>query len=446
MIIVGDSKGADIINDAYLQTPDAEEGCNKPTRAAHRLWLRILFGKDGDLRGLKDLAENYPNSSQVQNYLARAYEEYENYFDAAKTFENAAALSGVPEEKAKLLGDAAVQYIKAGFQVDADETLKKLKAMLINAEMRESEFFGILRNFLEADGDDRFVLPVLERIIEIDPDDIDTRFTLAYKYSERENSDMALWHYRKIPHQKRSGMAWNNLGVVLDAFDLPGKSVNAYEGAKALDETLAMSNLATRFLSVGFAKNAQELCDNALEIEGYHKNVSHVLAKIKDLPDQEEKKLEKILERAKPKNEYYRMVGRAMALAEPKDIGGSWRGPVCALELKISRRLVTITGSYDQQTNALAAALGAGGSGVRRRVEYTGTLFGHAIVGKCSRSQDGAPPRTLLDEAGNERPTLMVLSDDLSEVHVMEVRGSSARRRSTTSSPRPARTIGRSDA
>ena len=113
-------------SDAYLQTPDAEEGCNKPTWAAHRLWLRILFGKDGDLRGLKDLAENYPNSSQVQNYLARAYEEYENYFDAAKTFENAAALSGVPEEKAKLLGDAAVQYIKAGFQVDADETLKKL--------------------------------------------------------------------------------------------------------------------------------------------------------------------------------------------------------------------------------------------------------------------------------------------------------------------------------
>lgn len=118
-------------------------------------------------------------------------------------------------------------------------------------------------------------------------------------------------------------MAWNNLGVVLDAFDLPGKSVNAYDGAKALDETLAMSNLATKFLSVGFAKNAQELCDNALEVEGYHKNVSHVLAKIKDLPDQEEKKLEKILERAKPKNEYYRMVGRAMALAEPKDIGGS---------------------------------------------------------------------------------------------------------------------------
>jgi predicted Zn-dependent protease len=93
------------------------------------------------------LAENYPNSSQVQNYLARAYKEYQNYFDAAKTFENAAALSGVPEEKAKLLGDAAVQYIKAGFQVDSDETLKKLKAMLINAEMRESEFLGFYGTF-----------------------------------------------------------------------------------------------------------------------------------------------------------------------------------------------------------------------------------------------------------------------------------------------------------
>jgi len=87
-------------------------------------------------------------------------------------------------------------------------------------------------------------------------------------------------------------MAWNNLGVAFDQSALRAKSVDAYRKAEEAGETLAMSNLALKYLLVGFVKEAEEECNKALVLKDYHKNIGHTLAKLKDLPDEENKKQE----------------------------------------------------------------------------------------------------------------------------------------------------------
>ena len=118
-----------------------------------------------------------------------------------------------------------------------------------------------------------------ERILQLHPDDSETRFSLAHQYSEADQEGLSLFHYLKIPYQEREVGAWNNLGVQFDQCNLPGKSVDAYRKAEELGETLAMSNLAQKFISSGFLREADEICNRAMKIKDFHQNVGHACLK-----------------------------------------------------------------------------------------------------------------------------------------------------------------------
>jgi hypothetical protein len=80
-------------------------------------------------------------------------------------------------------------------------------------------------------------------MIELEPDNIQERFSLAYDHSHNSNNDLALYHYTRIPREQRDGTTWNNIGAALSEFAMPGKAVNAYKKAEAADDTLGMANL-----------------------------------------------------------------------------------------------------------------------------------------------------------------------------------------------------------
>jgi hypothetical protein len=270
----------------------------------------------------------------------------------------------------------------------------------------------------------------LERVVEIDPSEINTRFSLAYKHSEHENKDLALFHYLKIPTRERTSATWNNLGVELDHFSLPAKSVEAYRTAEGLGETLAMSNIANKFISEGFLPEAQKQCNNALEIEDYHKNIGHTLALLRGLPDEENDELKKISEKAKPKTDHYKEFGRAIARPQPSELAEHWQGPDCVLDVTFHDGTFVAVGSYEKtSSDTFGLSLGGAGSGtssriasVRYRVEYRGTLSGRAIEAHVTRTREHETPvvHTLLGSSTNETKVLMVLTDDDSELRVME--------------------------
>lgn len=428
MMIVEDTAGIKTINGAYLNTEDASRGDNRESWDAFREYNRLRFGKGGSLADLTALAGAHSRSSGTLAYLAKGFVHYQEHAKAATTFE-AAAKEAPDDESQRLLGQAAAEHARAGATNAALAIINEMKSRVEKSGNGELLLLKVLRELAGIAKEDEATLALMERIVEVDSGDSDARFSLAYKHSECGNHGLALLHYLGIPHQQRRAWAWNNLGVEFGELSLPAKSVDAFRTAGEMGQSLAMSNLAKRFTSAGFLREAQKECDRALTIENYHPNVGHALARLKELPDEENETEAELLRKSKPKSNFYRQLGRAMSRCNPSQSPDRWEGPDCVLNVRILGSEFSAEGSYERPPSPLALAMMGGllsgrdtSSADRFRVEYRGTLRGRAIEGYVTRTKEGAPPvrRTLLGSMEDETKVLMVLADDGSELRVME--------------------------
>ena len=166
-----------------------------------------------------------------------------------------------------------------------------------------------------------------------------------------------------------------------------------------------------------------QLSDKALATKDFHKSVGHLSIRLREVPEQETKDLTEALDQAKPKIEFYRNFGRALGVAEPKKVGGTWIGPECELEAMVANDQIRLVGSYEREANPLSfGLLLATRQPVKHRVEYTGVLRGCAIQGKITRSSDeSAATKSFLTElSGGATKVLMFVSDDGLELSVLE--------------------------
>ena len=420
-----DTDAADRINKAYLATANAAEGENRYAWEARNQWLRILFGTGGRLGPLKTLAAEHPNNPKILECLALGLGEYEDHADSAKEFEAAARTASDQSEAMRLMGSAAVQSAKAGSTARADEIVCELKAAAKTGMINEMGLLLTLRELAEVAKRDDLLIVILERMLELTPDDKYTRFFLAYQHSQKGNHDLALVHYLKVPRDERNRMTWNNLGAAYDQFQLRHEAVLAYEKAEEMGETLAMSNLGYKLLQIGMTREAQAKCDRALVTKDYHKNIADLLSRVKETPEEEGNKLEDVLNKAKPKGEFYSSLAQAVLLSSPSTLSDRWIGPDCLLELQLSDSDLRFSGIYELDANPFMA-LGSGAFGrakVKHHVEYQLTLAGHAMDGLVKRSKEGDAPSaaaSLLALGDNTSKVLMVLTDDQSEFRVME--------------------------
>ena len=249
-----------------------------------------------------------------------------------------------------------------------------------------------------------------------------------HKYSQADQNELSFFHYLKIPYPDRAAGTWNNLGVQFDHCDLPSKSVGAYRKAEELGETLAMSNLAQKLIKAGFLKEADEICNRAIKVSDYHKNVGQAIARIKAIPDEEESKENNILGKVKPISEFYRDYGSAAAKIEIDEHVSRWRGPDCELLVTIRGRTFLAEGDYEvPRSGTLRFAmlelgpLGKPPETDRYHVKYSGDIFGHAINCNVSRHDVAEmAPMTLLGQMANQKKALMIASDTLREIRVYE--------------------------
>ena len=197
------------------------------------------------------------------------------------------------------------------------------------------------------------------------------------------------------------------------------------ENSERLGETLAMSNLAQRFLSAGFLSEAQQECEKGLRVENFHENVASTLAELKGVPVEEDKRLTVTLEKAKPTSDFYRLFGRAISRLEPTEMALRWKGPECELAVRLTGAEFEAVGSYEKLGLGLALA-GQFGLGTqtpdRLHVKYKGTFRGRAAEGVMTRTLEDDPTkiRGLLSSTPDETKVLMVLTDDGNEIRAMD--------------------------
>jgi tetratricopeptide (TPR) repeat protein len=251
--------------------------------------------------------------------------------------------------------------------------------------------------------------------------DASIRFDLAYKHSQAENKDMALHHYDKIPSVQRNPTTWNNIGVSYGEFQMPVRSVRAFRLAEAESETLAMSNLGFQFLGTGFFKEAKELCDRALAIEGHHKNAVALLDRLTAADEEETEKFKETLEAVKKKAEFYRALGQAIVMETPGWVAPKWKSWEGVFDVILDGPAITLSGKFERSANALFRALGSpiGTATVFEDVLFTGEVWGHIVVGTVLRKTKGERA-SLLAEGSATPKVVMYFDGDCKELFVME--------------------------
>jgi hypothetical protein len=253
------------------------------------------------------------------------------------------------------------------------------------------------------------------------------------------------YHRRKGRRLYHRDIGLNSLGEMahstiltdlLSRLRLPERSQSArrceaiFSTIEQLSETLAMSNLAQKFMSAGFLSEAEQECESALKIQDFHQNAATTLAEVKALPEEEQKKKTEVLEKARPLSDFYKQFGRATSRPCPADTSARWKGPQREFSVRIVGGEFEATGSYEQKPLAtgLAAFLGplpaAQNRPDRYHVKYKGACRGRAIEGTMSRTLEDDPVkiRGLLSLAEYKTEVLMYLTEDGNEIRVMRSR------------------------
>jgi Flp pilus assembly protein TadD len=427
MVEARDEEKARTIRDAYLDTEEAAEADNRHSWEAFAEYTHFRFGSGGSFAKLKTLAEAHPTSARTLEQLAKGFVQYDDHAEAARTYEAAARQSRDEAEALRLMGRAAVEHARAGAQTRAWDIIREMKSRAEATPRAELRFLGAVKDLAEIAKDDEATIAAMERTLELLPDDDEMRFLLAYKHSERGDNDLALFHYLKIRPAERQPATWNNLGVAFEQTGLSGKAVNAYRESERLDETLAMSNLAQKFMSAGFLGEAQQQCEKALKIENFHQNVASTLAELRTIPEEEDKKQAETLEKAKPRSDFYRLFGHAISRPDPIEIAPRWKGPECDLAVQLIGCEYEAVGSYERLGlgSALAGSLGLGvelqNRPDRYHVKYKGVFRGRAIEGSMSRTLEDDPTKARGPLSSvYETKVLMVLTDEGNEIQAME--------------------------
>jgi hypothetical protein len=298
-----------------------------------------------------------------------------------------------------------------------------------SALLRATESLGLaitiaeaLRTLAQIEKEDQIELAALEHCTELRPADWKLRFSLAYKHSQCENNDMAFYHYGKIPTPLRDSSMWNNLGVSFANFDMNAKSVRAFRRAEDASDPLAMSNLGFKLLRAGFTDEASQLAKKAMSLKRHHANITDLLKRLDEVPEEEDKKEAETLEKVRQRALFYRKLGKAALAETPKEIAANWEAPEAVLSASLSGTDVRIWGSFEQDANALLGLLASSGSvrqKVTRRVEYTLKLRGHVLVGQVKRTTDGETP-SMLGAALSDRKVLMYFEPDEAHLNVMD--------------------------
>jgi tetratricopeptide (TPR) repeat protein len=421
-IYKGNDAEAAKIDEAFLATPEGNEEETLAVWKAHNHYYRLLFGKGGDLKALRAVVEKFPDNPEIREFYARALSQFDKHLDAAAEYEFAATKTNIPDDRARLLGRASVNYSLGGKAGSAANIVNKLRRSFSTKEIDEQQFLEAIREFAEATSNEDLRIAICERLVDLTPDDFQARFALAYMYSKVDNNELALHHYLKVPFSERNGIHWNNLGVELQHFKLPTKAVNAYRKSEEKAETLAMANLGYKMLGAGFLPEARTICDQALAIQNYHKNIALLLVRLNEVSTEEDKALDEVIEKSRPRVEFFRCFGRALTLGQPANIEGVWESPECAVNITVTDGRIEISGSYDRQINALNAGIGmlTLNRTIRQRVEYKGSLEGRAIIARVQRSDEGGLTSASLISLSGDGKTLMYISDDESEINVSE--------------------------
>jgi tetratricopeptide (TPR) repeat protein len=353
MVMAYISRNIERGEDAFNKAQQAETNAVERLRnEALRLWLRYEYGGDTfALSGLKDMAKQEGLDTSVKHivykYMGLCYQSANNFDKAIESFEIAAQVSQTEAERAGDMVEVARCLHKMKQQPEALKRIMHEIGSVTHSDALLVLYLGIVLLYELAENHE-FRAIALEKALEIEPNNPDLRFNAAYSYGEKECRSLSLYHYKTLLQFKSDyAMALNNIGVQYDLLQMPISSVNYYKKAIELDETIAMGNLARKYLDAGFEKEASQTVDKARQRENPHPSVGRAMSAISEAKESESQRENKELSVASEQQRY--ILDFADAYFNEKSdcpsFSGSWRTSD-GMEIKIAQKEVEIEGYW----------------------------------------------------------------------------------------------------
>ena len=428
-------KNHDVISDIdkkYRNTEQFHHDDNAVAWEASCMLAHLKYGGVANLDAFRILVQRNATSARAIGSLADALMYFGRHNDAAQAFEKAVEHEKNAKRKLLYIQKAAVAYAEAGNRAASSHALGSIRDLLARDSISEDEALRAVKEIAKVSKWSQLELSALERILELNPSDAEARFSLAYRHSEIGNHSLALMHYMAIPNNVRDAYAWNNLGVALDHFHIYGKAVESYRESKELGETLAMANLARRFLGAGFLAEARAECESAMGPKNYDKSVPEALVRVQEISTEENDKVRIVTTDAKPASEFLARFGQATIGARSSPTGERWLGPDCELVVEESGPSFCAAGYYERSEGGTLGNVLVGGflrpPPRKYVVEYKGQRYGMAIDATVTRrpTNDTTVP-SILGSILDEKRVLLILAEDGSHVDAMELSGGKAR-------------------
>lgn len=379
---------------------------------------RLRFGDKGSLDTLKTLHGKFPANLAIHTSYASALALYSHNEESAEIYEAASKFESSPTEVLGNVIEAALERAKAGQLDKALKLFDEAKSLSKNASDFSYQLAHGINRYAEITKDEELRIEAMERIIWLRPDDDDVRFSLAYAHSEAKNNDMALFHYLAIPSSRRGAHTWNNLGVSYQNFSVPTRSIVAFEKAAAEGNTLAMSNLAYRYMNNGFTREARERLNDAFTKEDPHKNVNEAYATLSEINDNETKIVDEILATTKKKADTFKKLGQAICDPDIITLEPVWTSPDSELAVKIDGKKFEARGRYEVK-NILSGLLGTA-----KPSEYelilTGNIMGRRVFGEIRRKSLSSTASSILSERDQQKRFAIVFASDFQSAEVIE--------------------------
>ncbi len=317
---------------------DTNDDKNKEDNEFYYYYRLFKSGNLSAMQRLKHLAERvaFISKSSAYFWIAIAYNETNDYPNAFQYYELAAESSKDDADVARYLAEAAKSQHSAGHTTEAYNLLEH-QISSSTSEVSKVVLYKGLAKLYEKDKNSLFRALAMEKAIAVESNNSDLLFDAGFAYSEASFSDLSVFHYHNLTTlNPKADIALNNLGVEYANQNLEISSIQAYKRASQLGNTLAMSNIAYRYIQVGFEEEAREILKRANEQKEMHENVSHAQSRLASDRKQEEETKQTIMDRAKVTQQFFREFAEAyFAKAPIPIIRGKWHIPmlgVVALE------------------------------------------------------------------------------------------------------------------
>ena len=383
------------LEEAYLQQKN-DPSSSRDTKATYYRF-RYDLGDTSALELLLEMEELDDVGIGPSIYLSHIYMKL-------RAFDNAQRHASKAHEKARTKDEKSDAI---SLQSDVLESQGNLEGALANL------FKGIREDRLDAPHKARLLIETanvletmdrkeraamsLEAALLHSPTDHDTRFKLAYLYSElgrRGDNYLSYYHYRiLVNNDPKHHFAWNNFGAILH--ELGTKSLGISAWTRAIDEEpdndYPAANIAVSLTRDGYLDEAGRVLNSMDSGKRLGKRARYADAKLEEAARTDEDARKKILSSA---NEAHQIV---LPFCQNFDL----------LALQESDELVSIAGSYVGTSQTLELAVNAG--------SVTGSLETHRRLYDLTAIELDGPILIFKAEPKKIRGRLGLLSIGLSD-------------------------------